>query len=182
VRLAILREQLHDQRLLRLLAQLLKAGYLEDGRFHAPLSGVPQGGVCSPVLRNIYRDRLDQCVETVLLPAPNHGQRRRPYPPYRALRNAARTTRLAGERDAATRLRHQAQPLPARDPNDPHFRRLWYVRYADDGRLGFSGPREEAAALKGQRKAFLHGTRKLTLAEETTLLTQARTASARFLG
>ena len=104
--LAILRAQLHDQRFLRLIAQLLKAGYLEDWRFHATLSGVPQGGVCNPVLSNIYLDRLDQFVETVLLPASNRGQRRRPYPPSMALLNAARTQWLAGERDAATRLRH----------------------------------------------------------------------------
>src|SRR5262245_42580284 len=48
VMLAILREQLHDQRFLRLIAQLLQAGYLQDWRFHATLSGVPQGGVVSP--------------------------------------------------------------------------------------------------------------------------------------
>ena len=128
MRLAILREQLHDQRFLRLLAQLLQAGYLEEWRFHATLSGVPQGGVVSPILSNISLDRLDRFVETVLLPAYNRGQRRRPDPPYMALRNAARKQRLAGEREAATRLRHQAQHLPARDPNDPHFRRLWSVR------------------------------------------------------
>jgi hypothetical protein len=180
--LTILREQLHDQRFLRLLAQLLQAGYMEEWRFHATLSGVPQGGVVSPILSNIYLDRLDQFVETVLLPAYNRGQRRRPYPPYMALLNAARKHRLAGERDAATRLRHQAQHLPARDPNDPHFRRLWYVRYADDWLLGFSGPREEAEAIKGQLKAFLRDTLKLTLSEEKTLITHARTASARFLG
>ena len=82
------------------------------------------------------------------------------------------------EREAATRLRHQAQHLPARDPNDPHFRRLWYVRYADDWLLGFSGPRAEAEAIKGQLKAFLRDTLKLTLSEEKTLITHARTASA----
>jgi group II intron reverse transcriptase/maturase len=182
VLLAILREHLHDQRFLRLIAQLLKAGYLQDWRFHTTLSGVPQGGVVSPVLSNLYLDRLDQFVETVLLPASNRGQHRRPYPPYMALLNAARKQRLAGEREAATRLRHQAQHLPARDPNDPHFRRLWYVRYADDWLLGFSGPRAEAEAIKGQLKAFLHDTLKLTLSEEKTLITHARTASARFLG
>ena len=96
-----------------------------------PSAGYPKGGGVSPVLSNIYLDRLDQFVETVLLPAYNRGQRRRPYPPYMALLNAARKRRLAGEREAATRLRRQAQHLPARDPNDPHFRRLWYVRYAD---------------------------------------------------
>jgi retron-type reverse transcriptase len=114
-----------------LIAQLLQAGYLEEWRFHATLSGVPQGGVVSPILSNIYLDRLDRFVETVLLPASNRGQRRRPSPPYMALLNAARKQRLAG-RDAATRLRHQAQHLPARDPNT-HFRRLWYGRYADIG-------------------------------------------------
>jgi group II intron reverse transcriptase/maturase len=182
VMLAILQEQLHDQRFLRLLAQLLKAGYLQDWRFHATLSGVPQGGVVSPVLSNIYLDRFDQFLGTVLLPACNRGPRRRPYPPYMALLNAARKQRLAGEREAATRLRRQAQHLPARDPNDPHFRQLWYVRYADAWLLGFSGPRAEAEAIKGQLKTFLRDTLKLTLSEEKTLITHARTTSARFLG
>lgn len=122
-RLAILREQRHDQRFLRLMAPMLKAGDLEDGRCHATLSGVPQGGVARPGLSHISLDRLDQCVETVLLPASHRGQRRRPSPPSMAILNAARQKRLAGERDAAPRLRHQAQHLPARDPNDPHLRR-----------------------------------------------------------
>jgi hypothetical protein len=99
-----------------------------------------------------------------------------------ALLNAARKHRLAGEREAATRLRRQAQHLPARDPNDPDFRRLWYVRYADDWLLGWSGPREEAEAIKDQRKACLRETLTLSLSEEKTLITHARTAAARFLG
>jgi hypothetical protein len=45
VMLAILRERIHDNRFLRLLSNLLKAGYLEDWRFNATLSGAPQGGV-----------------------------------------------------------------------------------------------------------------------------------------
>jgi retron-type reverse transcriptase len=60
---------LHDQRFLRLLAQLLQAGYMEEWRCHATLSRGPQSGVVSPILSNIYLDRLDQFVATVLLPA-----------------------------------------------------------------------------------------------------------------
>ena len=52
VLLGILSEQLHDNRFLRLLANLLKAGYLEDWKYHATLSGSPQGGVVSPILSN----------------------------------------------------------------------------------------------------------------------------------
>src|SRR5262249_23372683 len=98
VLLGILNEQLHDNRFLWLLANLLRAGYLEDWKYHATLSGSPQGGVISPILSNVYLDRLDQFAETVLLPAYNHGDRRKPYPPYMALLNAARRRTAFGAR------------------------------------------------------------------------------------
>jgi group II intron reverse transcriptase/maturase len=60
VMLSILRESIHDNRFLRLISNLLKAGYLEDWRFNATMSGAPQGSVVSPILSNIYLDRLDQ--------------------------------------------------------------------------------------------------------------------------
>jgi group II intron reverse transcriptase/maturase len=182
VLLSILGESFHDQRFLRLIANLLQAGYLEEWRYHTTLSGVPQGGVVSPILSNRYLDRLDRFVETVLLPAYNDGQRRRPYPPYMALLNGARTHRLAGNPSVAKALRRQAQHLPSRDPSDPHFRRLWYVRYADDWLLGFSGPREEAETIKGQLGEYLRETLHLTLSPTKTLITNARTEAARFLG
>src|SRR5439155_5792946 len=112
VMLSILRETLHDNRFLRLLSHLLKAGYLEEWRFNATLSGVPQGGVVSPILSSIYLDRLDQFVETTILPAYNRGDRRKVNPPYGALAQAARKKRLAGEPEAAKALRKQMQRLP----------------------------------------------------------------------
>src|SRR5215510_1708557 len=107
VMLAILRERIYDHRFLQLIANLLKAGYLEDWRFNTTLSGAPQGGVVSPMLSHLYRDRLEQFVETVLLPAYNRGARRKPYPPYMALVNAARNKRIAGGLEAARTLRRQ---------------------------------------------------------------------------
>jgi group II intron reverse transcriptase/maturase len=179
---SILQENLRDNRFLRLLSNLFKAGYLEDWKYHESLSGVPQGSVVGPILSNIYLDRLDQFVETMLLPAHNHGDRRRPHPPYMALLNTARRKRIAGEREKARKLRQQAQKMPSRDPNDPNFRRLWYCRYADDWLLGFSGPREEAEQIKTQLAEFLIDQLKLELSQEKTLITHARTEAARFLG
>ncbi len=56
VLLNILREKIHDNRLVRLIENLLKAGYLEEWRYNATLSGSPQGALISPILANIYLD------------------------------------------------------------------------------------------------------------------------------
>ena len=180
--LTILGEKIHDNRFLRLMSNLLKAGYLEEWTYHATLSGTPQGGVSSPILSNLYLDRLDQFVETVLLPAHNHGDRREIYPPYMALLKAARRHKDKEEYETAKRLRHQAQQMPSRDPSAPDFRRLWYVRYADDFLLGFSGPREEAEEITSQLEVFLRDHLTLELSKEKTLITHARIEAARFLG
>lgn len=76
VLIATLAEKVHDGRFLRLIDELLKAGYLEDWVFQRTLSGSPQGGVVSPILANIYLDRLDQWIETTLLPKHNRGEKR----------------------------------------------------------------------------------------------------------
>src|SRR5205814_8147737 len=113
VLLAILREKLHDNRFMRLVENLLKAGYLEDWRFNATLSGTPQGGVASPILANIYLDRLDTFVETTLFPRFNRGTRRRPHPDYSTLTHRAQYLRRVGRHADAAELREQFQRLPS---------------------------------------------------------------------
>jgi group II intron reverse transcriptase/maturase len=182
VLLSILTEHFHDNRFLRLLSGLLKAGYLEDWTFHTTYSGVPQGGVVSPILSNVVLDRLDKYVEAHLIPAYTRGQRRKTYPPYVRLTMQATQARKQGERTRVRWLRQQAQRLPSRDPNDPHFRRLWYVRYADDFLLGLAGPKSEADAVKNAIAAFLREELHLALNDEKTLITHARDDKAKFLG
>lgn len=82
VLVGILRDRVHDNRFIRLIQQRLDAGYLEDWRYHPTLSGCPQGGVCSPVLSNIYLDRLDTYVAEHLLPAYTRGDKRQRSPLY----------------------------------------------------------------------------------------------------
>jgi group II intron reverse transcriptase/maturase len=76
IMMEILRENIHDNRFLRLVDGLLKAGYLEEWYYHRTMSGTPQGGVISPILSNIYLDRLDKYVENVLLAAYNRKEKR----------------------------------------------------------------------------------------------------------
>jgi hypothetical protein len=161
---------------------MLKAGYLEDWHWNATLSGSPQGGVCSPILSNIYLDRLDQFIEAVLLPGYNRGIRRRPHPAYQQIEFAMARAKRRGDRNALHALRKQRRTLPSQDPDDPNYRRLRYVRYADEWLLGFSGPKAEAEEIKRQIGTFLRETLKLELSEEKTLITHARTEAAHFLG
>jgi hypothetical protein len=180
--LNILRESIHDNRFIRLMDSLLKAGYLEEWHYNATFSGTPQGGVISPILSNLVLDKLDKFVEQTLIPAYTRGLRRKTYSPYVALTKAAWQARQAGNLEAARRFSQQAQAIPSRDPNDPNFRRLWYDRYADDTLLGFVGPKAEAEDIKRQLAVFLRDELKLELSEEKTLITHARDEVAYFLG
>jgi group II intron reverse transcriptase/maturase len=182
VMLQTLGEKIHDRRLLRLIGQMLQAGYLEDWRWGATLSGVPQGGVLSPCLSNIYLDRLDRFVETALVPGYTRGVRRRSNPAYSRVRSAHARARHRGDRAAVRTLQKQQRSLPSQDPNDPGYRRLRYVRYADDILLGFIGPKAEAEEIKRRLGQFLRDDLKLELSEAKTLITHARTSAARFLG
>jgi hypothetical protein len=175
-------EKIHDNRFRRLIGQMLRAGYLEDWVWNATLSGAPQGGVLSPCLSNIYLDRLDKFVETVLLPEYTRGVRRSPNPEYNRVRSALHRARKRGDQAAVRALRKQQRSLPTGDPCDPGYRRLRYVRYADDILLGFAGPKAEAEEIKRRLAQFLQEDLKLELSEHKTLITHARTSAARFLG
>ncbi|MFC9083456.1 reverse transcriptase domain-containing protein, partial [Streptomyces sp. NPDC057062] len=182
VLLSILGEKVHDQRFLRLVRNMLTAGYLEDWRWGVTLSGAPQGGVASPVLSNIYLHKLDEFVETVLIPEYTRGDRRGRNPAYLELQNLLAKARRRGDRVQARALRQRMVSLPSADPNDPAYRRLRYIRYADDHLLGFAGPKVEAEQIKQRLAQFLRDELKLELSQEKTLITHARTRAARFLG
>jgi group II intron reverse transcriptase/maturase len=182
VLVSILREKIHDNRFIRLLEHLLRAGYLEKWRYHATLSGSPQGAVVSPILANIYLDKLDRFVEQTILPKYTRGDRRRTNPEWQHLQQRAQRLRKQGRPEEARQARRQMQQVPSLDVNDPDYRRLRYVRYADDWLLGFSGPRCEAEDIKREIGRFLRDHLKLELSEAKTLITHARTGTARFLG
>jgi group II intron reverse transcriptase/maturase len=182
VMLSILSEKIQDGRFLGLIASMLSAGYLEDWQWNATLSGAPQGGVASPVLSNIYLNKLDNFVETVLIPQYTRGKIRKLNPAYNKANKALVDARKRRDRSETRKLQQEKRRLPYGDPCDPGYRRLRYSRYADDHLLGFIGPKAEAEKIKARLAEFLRDELKLELSAEKTLITHARTHPARYLG
>jgi group II intron reverse transcriptase/maturase len=182
VLLDILKASIDDDRFIRLVKDMLEAGYLEDWRYHGTNSGTPQGGVISPLLANVYLHELDKFVEDTLIPRYTRGESRKRNPEYTAIVHAMRRAKEAGDKDEWKRLKVEQRKVSVGMPDDPNFRRLDYVRYADDFILALIGPKSEAEDIKREIGEFTQTKLKLTLSEEKTLITHARTEKARFLG
>jgi group II intron reverse transcriptase/maturase len=179
----ILREKILDNRFLNLVEGLLEAGYLEQWNYYPTLSGTPQGGVVSPLLANIYLDRLDKFVEGTLIPEHTKGKYRKGKKEYDQVLYQIKKLKAQGAEEETLRpYRHELRRIGAMDQFDPNYRRLRYIRYADDFLLGFAGPRDEAEAIKDALETFLRDQLKLEMSPEKTLITHAGTEKARFLG
>jgi group II intron reverse transcriptase/maturase len=182
VLLSVIRRDIRDDRLLRLIGGLLRAGYVEDWKYRDTTSGTPQGGIISPLLSNIYLNELDRFIEDTLGPLYNRGKRRRVSPKYDRIQCLIARAWETEDREAVKRLRAERRKLLSSDPCDPDYRRLRHVRYADDFLLGFVGPASEARDIRDRLGKFLERELKLTLSVEKTLITHAADDRARFLG
>jgi group II intron reverse transcriptase/maturase len=179
--LSVISQKIKDERLIKLLKEMLEAGYMEEWQYYRTYSGVPQGNVLSPILANIFLNELDTYIETTLIPEYTKGKRRRANPEYNKLSLAIYQAKAQGNRELYHQLVKQRRDLPSKDTHDPQYRRLRYCRYADDVLLGFIGPKAEALEIKHKISNYV-ASLGLTLSDEKTLITHATTDRARFLG
>lgn len=191
VLVGILRERISDDRFIRLIRKFLKAGYVEDWTFHNTYSGMPQGGIVSPILANIYLDKLDKYVKEYIRHF-DMGTKRRPGKESNDLANERKRTvrKLKKIKDGTEKaalvarlkaIEQERAAFPSGDEMDGSYRRLKYIRYADDFILGVNGSKEDALRIKEDIKSFLSESLALELSEEKTLITHTG-KSAKFLG
>jgi len=215
----ILEERIDDRRFIKLIKSMMSAGYVEDWKYNRTYSGTPQGGVISPILANIYLDKLDQFIHGEIEEF-TRGKERMNNPDHKALRSkvyniSRRINRrrewldqgwykkmgpaTAGSKiplDAQKReefesyikkglegikgIRKQMYLIPSLQYDDPNFKRLRYVRYADDFVLGVTGSKQEATEYLEKVRRFLRDELKLELSEEKTGIKNSREGT-RFL-
>lgn len=182
VLLVILEKNIHDGRFIRLISNMLKAGYLDDWKFNQTISGTPQGGVISPLLANIYLNEFDQWIENTLIPQYTKGSRQKSNPVYNRINAEISKARKEGDLQTIHRLEVERRDIPSVDPYDENYRRCRYVRYADDFLIGFTGSKADAEQIKAAMYDFLKNELHLELSQEKTLITNASTQAAKFLG
>lgn len=162
-----LKERIADERFIRLIRKFLKAGYVEDWQFHKTYSGTPQGGIIIPVLANIYLDRLEKYMKEY---AKSFDRGRERQSKAVQSTNVLKTKKsrlvmkLKTEQDESVRanLIGEIQKVEKEMVNTPYglnmdetFRRLKYVRYADDFLIGVIGSKAECAQIKANIARFM---------------------------
>lgn len=187
----ILSERIADERFIRLIRKFLNAGYMEDWKFQTTHSGTPQGGIISPILANIYLDKLDKYM-TELTKSFNKGHKKCQNTEAKRLisQKYALSKKLEKEKDESVRKQiikqikdiiKERRNIPACNDMDDSVKKINYTRYADDFLIGVIGSKADCTKIKEEIKEFLNSTLNLELSEEKTLITNAKSA-AKFLG
>ncbi|KRE28948.1 reverse transcriptase/maturase family protein [Paenibacillus sp. Soil522] len=192
--IGILRKKINDEKFIRLIWKFLRAGYLEEWKFNNTYSGTPQGGIISPILGNIYLNELDQYI-LKFKEKFDKGKARSPNKAYEVIRsrenyfkqklNGKYGTLKESEKESLIKKikdnKKLRVTLPSKDQMDFHYKRLQYVRYADDFLIGVIGSKKDAQRIKEELTMFIIDELKLELSQEKTLITHG-TNKAKFLG
>lgn len=189
----ILRRRIQDEHFIGLIWKFLKAGYMENWVYHNTYSGTPQGSIISPILANIYLNELDvfmaQYAQTF-----RQGNKRRINPAYKKPLDKRRgkqewlkrnESKISPEQKATVmaeinEINQYLRTIPYVDPMDDSYKRLVYVRYADDFLIGVIGSKADARQVKIDVGMFIREQLHLELSQEKTLITHG-TDFAQFL-
>ena len=168
VLIAILRKRIADEHFIGLLWKFLKAGYMEDWNYHNTYSGTPQGSIISPILANIYMNELDSYMAEYAEKF-NCGNRRKINPAFKKKLDVCRGKEQRLKRNISKmsveekegliaeirELRRSLKSIPYSDQMDDSYKRLCYIRYADDFLIGVIGSKEDAEQIKQDVGCFI---------------------------
>jgi len=171
-----------DTRFLELIKKFLTAGVkLESGIISKTNIGLPflyGGEILSPILANIVLDEFDKFIEKTKLKF-EKGKKRSSNPEYnkiKHLRNKATT--LIERKQHLDKLR----TIPIGNPLDTNFKRMEYIRYANEFVILIEGNKNDAINIKNIAREFLSSHCGLTLNQEKIIIRNLSDNKFSFLG
>lgn len=174
------KKRIVDTRVLEILNKFLQAGHIDPKSKQIVKSdtGIPQGGILSPILCNIVMHQFDEYLNK-FSNSYEKGKKRRHNPVYQKIESMRRLAKTMMERKRLLRLLHNTK---TGDSFDPNFRRMRYIRYADDFAIMITGTRNEAEMIKLNCKDILKTKCGVELHEDKTIITHMEDNKFKFLG
>lgn len=176
----IIEDKVRDRQFTKLIAKTFKAGYFEFRYYQHDLAGTPQGSIISPILSNIYLHQLDEFVMN-LKGEFDIGTKPHRTSEYRRLEHLLRKAKKSGNSRELRVALSNLRKVPSVDFSDPLYKRLSYVRYADDWIIGIRGSYKDALNILSKVKDYCANIG-LTVNMEKTKITSINLDRALFLG
>ena len=180
-----------DRTIMGIIWKFFRAGYMEEREYKHSILGVPQGGILSPILSNLYLTPFDQFIDSLKnkynkLPISEKN------PEYRKIEWRIASLRIKLKKpkvrteDEINGIKKEIVEKGKRLRELPSVRRIGvqihYVRYADDWIIGITGSHELAVQIREEVRIFLKDYLKLELSMEKTKITHIGSEYAKFLG
>ena len=202
--LNIISKRIKDKNFMNLLSRMLHAGIMDEGRYEHSIIGVPQGGILSPLLFNIYMFQFDKFIYEEIISKNQNiiNKPRNKDKNYQRVLYAkkvrhnilvqARQAIYLDKNNSQKRLAYKIALKNLRTAEGilyktnsyeiPTNNTFVYTRYADDWILGVGGNFAQTEQIKADIEDWISNNLKLQLSKEKTKITNIRRQFVPFLG
>jgi group II intron reverse transcriptase/maturase len=155
--LSMVKSKISCTRTLTLIERTLKVGYIQsNNKWIKSIVGIPQGNILSPLLANIVLHQLDVYIQEELGKLYNLGEKRKRNKEYAKYTDIRRKTNMDKyTKEERTEALKKLRKIPKLDMHDPDYKRIMYVRYADDFVILLVGTLKDAEKIRSMIKEFL---------------------------